>query len=83
MSGHVIPAKSYPSNHCCRTKKSFLGLQYVQELWLLWDMRFTTFKNQAWTLASSTGLVSSSLGNQGHVLRNPYASLHENEITAV
>ena len=32
ISGHVIPAKSYPSNHCCRTKKSFLGLQYVQEL---------------------------------------------------
>ena len=35
------------------------------------------------TLASSMGLVSSSLGNQGHVLRNLYASLHENEITAV
>ena len=32
LSGHVILAKSDPSNHCCRIKKSFLGLQYVQEL---------------------------------------------------
>ena len=63
ISGYVIPAKSYPSNHSCRTKKNFLGLQYVQELWSLCDMRFTTFKNQACTLVSSTGLVSSSLGN--------------------
>ena len=30
--GHMIPAKRYASNYCCRIKKSFLGLQYVQEL---------------------------------------------------
>ena len=32
LSGKVILAKSDPSNHCCRIKKSFLGLQYAQEL---------------------------------------------------
>ena len=31
LSG-LIPAKRDPSNHYCRFKKSFLGLQYVQEL---------------------------------------------------
>ena len=47
FSGHVIPAKSDPSNHFCRIKKSSLGLQCVQELSLLWHVRFTTFKNQS------------------------------------
>ena len=81
--GHVIPAKSDPSNHCCRNKKSFLGLQYVQELWLLWQMGFTTIKNQPCKLASSTRWVSSSLSNQGQVLRSLYAGLYESEIAAV
>ena len=65
ISGHMIPAKRYTSNYCCRIKKSFLGLQYVQELWLLWHERLSTFKNQFWEPATSTGWVSSSLGNQG------------------
>ena len=47
FSGHVFPAKSDPSNHFCRIKKSSLGLQCVQELPLLWHVRFTTFKNQS------------------------------------
>ena len=36
---------------------------YVQELWLLWHMPFTTFKTRPWELAFSSGWVSSSLGN--------------------
>ena len=32
-----------------------LGLQHVQELWLLWHMRFPTFKTRPCELASSTG----------------------------
>ena len=75
LSGKVILAKSDPSNHCCRIKKSFLGLQYVQELWLLWHIRFTTFKHQSWELASSTEWVSSSLSNQGRTENSSSKSL--------
>ena len=75
LSGKVILAKSDPSNHCCRIKKSFLGLQYVQELWLLWHIRFTTFKHQPWELASSTEWVSSSLSNQGRTENSSSKSL--------
>ena len=75
LSGNVILAKSDPSNHCCRIKKSFLGLQYVQELWLLWHIRFTTFKNQPWELASSSELVSGSLSNQGRTENSSSKSL--------
>ena len=59
----------------CRIKKSFLGLQYVQELWLLWHIRFTTFKHQPWELASSTEWVSSSLSNQGRTENSSSKSL--------
>ena len=75
LSGKVILTKSDPSNHCCRIKKSFLGLQYVQELWLLWHIRFTTFKHQPSELASSTEWVSSSLSNQGRTENSSSKSL--------
>ena len=75
LSGKVILAKSDPSNHCCRIKKSFLGLQYVQELWLLWHIRFTTFKHQPSELASSTEWVSRSLSNQGRTENSSSKSL--------
>ena len=75
LSGNVILAKSDPSNYFCRIKKSFLSLPYVQELWLLWHIRFTTFKNQPWELASSSEWVSGSLSNQGRTENSSSKSL--------